>query len=77
MILECESVLALGRFFCGFHPATLTFLSRPTSRCVRRELRRRPGTEAVLVTAKHPGAPARRIHVVVNWFEELKAKAGN
>ncbi len=30
-----------------------------------------------LVRVKNPDAPAKEIHVVVNWFEELKAKVGN
>ena len=30
-----------------------------------------------LVTVNNPDAPAQGIHVVVNWFEELKAKVGN
>ncbi len=30
-----------------------------------------------LVTVKNPDAPAREIHVVLNWDEELKAKVGN
>ena len=30
-----------------------------------------------LVAAQNPDAPAREIHVVLNWFEELKAKVGN
>ena len=28
-------------------------------------------------SSKNPDAPAREIHVVENWFEELKAKVGN
>jgi hypothetical protein len=31
----------------------------------------------VLVTVKNPDAPAREIHVVLNWDEELKAKVGS
>ncbi len=30
-----------------------------------------------LVAARNPDAPAREIHVVLNWFEEVKAKVGN
>jgi serine/threonine-protein kinase len=30
-----------------------------------------------LVAADNPDAPAREIRVVLNWFEELKAKVGN
>ena len=30
-----------------------------------------------LVRVNNPDAPAQGIHVVVKWFEELKAKVGN
>ncbi len=30
-----------------------------------------------LVAVRNPDAPAEEIHVVLNWFEELKAKVGN
>ena len=30
-----------------------------------------------LVHLRNPDAPAREIHVVENWFEELKAKVEN
>ena len=30
-----------------------------------------------LVNMRNPDAPAREIHVVENWLEELKAKVGN
>ncbi len=30
-----------------------------------------------LVMVKNPDAPAEEIHVVLNWFEKLKARAGN
>ena len=33
--------------------------------------------QRILLTAENPDAPAREIHVVLNWFEELKAKEGN
>ncbi len=33
--------------------------------------------QRILLTAENPDAPAREIHVVLNWFEELKAKKGN
>ncbi len=29
-----------------------------------------------VIAARNPEAPAREIHVVLNWFEELKAKVG-
>jgi tricorn protease-like protein len=33
--------------------------------------------QRILYPAPNPDAPAREIHVVLNWFEELKAKVGN
>ncbi len=33
--------------------------------------------QRILYPAPNPDAPARQIHVVLNWFEELKARAGN
>ena len=35
-----------------------------------------PDGERFLIRVKNPAALVREIHVVVNWFEELKAKAG-
>ncbi len=36
-----------------------------------------PDGERFLIRVKNPAALVREIHVVVNWFEELKAKARN
>ena len=33
--------------------------------------------QRILYAARNPDAPAREIHVVLNWFEELRALAGN
>ncbi len=35
-----------------------------------------PDGQRILYPAPNPDAPAREIHVVLNWFEELKAKGG-
>ena len=35
-----------------------------------------PDGETFLISVMNPDAPAREIHVVLNWFEELKAKVG-
>ncbi len=36
-----------------------------------------PDGQYFAVLAPNPDAPAREIRVVLNWFEELKAKVGN
>ena len=36
-----------------------------------------PDGQRILITVPNLDAPAREIQVVVNWFEELKAKVGN
>lgn len=36
-----------------------------------------PAGERFLIRVRNPASLVREIHVVVNWFEELKAKVGN